>query len=110
MAIDLIVQHVHSQLEEVRAVCPWVVRGVQSLAWQRAVLWVPRWEWPSFSCAPSVGVPVNSSQPLLQSREGNCLLCSGWSWLLCQLWSSSSFLPSLGQQVMRGQTRHPPVI
>lgn len=112
MAIDLIVQHVHSQLEEVRAArsvggeggsqpC---LAGSCALGAQVGMVWLLLCSRCGSSCEL---LPALSLRP---AKETAFSLCSGWSWLLCQLWSSSSFLPSLGQQVMRGQTSHPPVI
>lgn len=112
MAIDLIVQHVHSQLEEVRAARSMggeggsqpCLAGSCALGAQVGMDWLLLCSRHGSSCEL---LPALSLSPV---KETAFSLCSARSWLLCQLWSSSNLLPSLGQQVMRGQTSHPSMI
>ncbi|XP_075294930.1 uridine-cytidine kinase-like 1 isoform X2 [Opisthocomus hoazin] len=101
VAIDLIVQHVHSQLEEVRAArSPGADAGVSracaAVALREAVLWVPRWEQPGFQAWEPRGCAHQLLPALLPPFIPMLWLARG---------SSASSLPSLGEQIIWGQTR-----
>lgn len=124
MAIDLIVQHVHSQLEEVGAAwsrgCSWWGRpcpcrggitGSSAPGAKVGTAWLPSVRQ---ACEPR-GCPhgrLPAPLPPIQRRRvpRPCALVSAR--LLCKLCSGSSWegIPSPGEQVIWGQTSHPPVI